>query len=728
MKNLFITALFISCVNAVYTQPNYIHIQLSEKQADAQKFNMGANINPAGETIEIDSESMRWNGRRVIPVMGEIHYARVPASEWRTELLKMQAGGINIISTYIFWIHHEEIEGQYDWTGQRDLRAFVQICKDLNFKVVLRIGPWSHGEARNGGFPDWLATSGIKLRQNNPAYMEKVKKWYSTIFEQVKGLMWKDGGTVIGIQIENEYRGKWEHLAKLKEIAFAAGFDVPLYTRTGWPALATPAAYGELIPLYGDYPDGFWDRSLNRMPGAYSNAYLFRPFRRSTVIATEQLGVQSEMETREDAEYPYFTCELGGGMMPSYHRRINIAPMDIYALALVKIGSGSNLPGYYMYHGGTNPDGKLTYLNELQATPMTNYNDLPVKSYDFQAPVGEAGQINEHYYLLRDLHLFLHNFGETLSVMPAFFPESSQLRWSVRSDGDAGYLFVNNYQRLEDLSEKRDVQFFVDLPNEKLVFPETPFTVPQHASFFLPFNMDLSGVKLQYATAQPVSKEETDNSTTCYFRKITGIPADFVVGKNDLKSFDSEKSLEKNGKIYFQDVQKKVSFKNKKNRIIHIVLLDEENVPEITIQQTVAFSQVQPVGKLRTISIGVNKVAESPTDSDFADAAVWNVNLPENIDFQKDSYMIIHYVGDVARLYAGDCLLTDNFYNGKTFEINLRYFKDKIKDNKLILKILPFQKGSPVYLPVEMDFEKKNAIAELKSIELRIKGLGFVHK
>ena len=82
----------------------------------------------------------------------------------------------------------------------------------------------------------------------------------------------------------------------------------------------------------------------------------------------------------------FFTCELGGGMMTSYHRRVYVYPQDAYSLAIVKLGSGSNLLGYYMYHGGTNPEGHA-YLNEMQRTPYTNWNDLPVKTYDFQAPL-----------------------------------------------------------------------------------------------------------------------------------------------------------------------------------------------------------------------------------------------------------------------------------------------------------------------------------------------------
>jgi beta-galactosidase len=72
----------------------------------------------------------------------------------------MEAGGIQIISAYVFWIHHEEVEGRFDWSRQRDLRRFAELCSKHSMFVYPRIGPWAHGEARNGGLPDWLPAKG----------------------------------------------------------------------------------------------------------------------------------------------------------------------------------------------------------------------------------------------------------------------------------------------------------------------------------------------------------------------------------------------------------------------------------------------------------------------------------------------------------------------------------------------------------------------------------------
>ena len=449
-----------------------------------------------GERIAINDYYMSIGGKPVVPAMGEVHYSRIPTGEWSKEVHKMKEGGITMIACYVFWNHIEELEGQYDWSGQRDLRSFLEVCQAEEMPVILRLGPFCHGEVRCGGIPDWLFTKGCKSRSEDPLFLKYVQRFYRQIFTQVQGLQWKDGGPVVGAQFDNEYRGHGSYLMALKKIALEIGFDLPFYTRTGWPELASPVPFGEMIPLYGDYADGFWDRSIKEGVGNYYKAFNFRQFRSSTAIATEQLDYSEESGKKEEERaYPYFTCELGGGMMTAYHRRPYLYSEDAYSMAVVKLGSGSNLLGYYMYHGGTNPDGKLTYLNETQQTIATNYNDLPVKTYDFQAPLGEFGQKNPHYYMLRKLHLFMQDYGELLAPMTAVYPckqdipqgDDSFLRWSYREKDGSGFVFINNYERLQYLSAKRDVR----LQACGVLFPK--LTIPASTICIFPVNVD--GIK-----------------------------------------------------------------------------------------------------------------------------------------------------------------------------------------------------------------------------------------
>jgi len=169
--------------------------------------------------------------------MGEFHYSRYPETQWDEEILKMKAGGIQVVSTYVFWIHHEEIEGQFDWQGQRNLRRFVELCASHDLYVWVRVGPWDHGEVRNGGLPDWLIQK-TATRENNPVYLGYVRRFFGEIGKQLGGLFWKEGGPIVGLQLENEYSargpGKGEQelpAAREPEITVAATSSECLQSR-----------------------------------------------------------------------------------------------------------------------------------------------------------------------------------------------------------------------------------------------------------------------------------------------------------------------------------------------------------------------------------------------------------------------------------------------------------------------------------------------------------------
>ena len=654
--------------------------------------------------VKWDRHSLIMGGRRVVAVMGEIHYSRLPESEWAAEVHKMKEGGVTIISNYVFWNHVEEHQGVFDWSGQRNLRRFIEICQREGMPVCLRIGPFCHGEARNGGIPDWVVNSGCKLRSEDPQFLAYVEALYRQVFTQVQGLQWKDGGPVVACQFDNEYGGPGSYLMRLKEIATAVGFDLPFYTRTGWPELRTPVPFGEMIPLYGDYADGFWDRSIRETAGNYYKAFNFRSSPVSGAIGSEQLDysqLQSSDLSTLNSSYPYFTCELGGGMMTSYHRRCYLYPEDAYSMAVVKLGSGSNLLGYYMYHGGTNPASRWVpgetslkpyegdrqvYLNECQRCLSTNHNDLPVLTYDFQAPLGEFGQVNPHYYLLRKLHLFLADFGEELAPMEAVFPcpqdikkgQDDFLRWSYRAKGTSGFVFINNYERLQHLSDKHGVRFTVC----GVSFPSKAITVPSGAMCIFPVNV----AGLRYATAQLVARR----SGKVYLEQIAGIPVElaFASGKTMKKvkprGTETPVYTAPDGTAYY------VVDSHAAGRLF----LDVQSPSHAP--QHVAHQKVREAGPLRTISLGAKKVAQEPLDKDFDDAAVYTIDVP-----QTHGLLTISYQGDCARLYADGRLVADNFYNGRPFLYGLWRLPAGV--SKLELRILPIQADMPVYFPREAD-------------------------
>ncbi len=489
-------------------------------------------INPQGCEINANSAYLTLGGRPWLPVMGEIHFSRTDRAAWRAELLKMKAGGIQVVATYLFWNHHEEIQGRYRWDGQRNLREFVQLCGKLGLYSYPRIGPWAHGEARLGGFPDWLTAQCPRTRQDDPLYLEQVQRYFAQIAAQLDGLLWKQGGPIIGIQLENELQDQPEHIRTLKRLALAAGLAAPLYTMTGWGPAQVPE--DEVIPVFGGYPDAPWDRYIDTWARASRKHFFFSTIRDDNTIGADLRQALWAPDLSHLERYPFGTCELGGGVQVTYHRRPQIAPQDLSVMALCKLGSGANWLGYYMYHGGTQPLGELGTQQESQDTGYPN--DLPVRSYDFQAPLGEAGQVREHYHRLRLLHLFLQDFGSELSTLPTRLPavqpnsldDRQTLRWAVRSDKASGYLFINNYQRIESLPAQHQVQFECAGPSGLLRIPAAPLELPTGFSGFWPFGQKIGTAQLRYATAQPLCRLEVDGLPVWVFAACTGLPAEFA--------------------------------------------------------------------------------------------------------------------------------------------------------------------------------------------------------
>lgn len=724
--------------SAAFAEPLTLTVPRTDP-APAESFNMGTAVNPAGTAISLDRHSLLLDGTPWTPVMGEFHYSRYPENEWLAELRKMKAGGIDLVATYVFWIHHEEIEGRWEWTGDKNLRRFVELAGEAGLKVIVRCGPWCHGEVRSGGLPDWLVARG-QTRSEDPAFIASTRLLYAQIAAQVKGLLWKDGGPVIGIQLDNEYGGPASYLLALKQIARDAGLDVPLYTRTGWPALRTPMPFGEIVPLYGVYAEGFWDRELTSMPGNYWAGFHFSTLRVDSNIANEALGRRNTRDADDVARYPYLTCEIGGGMMSSYHRRILVDPRDITSTTLVKLGSGSVSPGYYMYHGGTNPEGKLTTLMEEQGTAITNWNDMPVKNYDFQTALGQYGQARPQFYSLRPLHLFLHSYGDRFARLGTFLPDVrpagkddvTTLRWAARADGRGGFVFVNNFERGRTLPAKEDVQFTLTFPERgPVTLPSAPVTIPAGAHFFWPVNLGLTpGGTLAWATAQPVAITGQGSAATYYFAETPGIPTEFVFTGVRVIAVRGRVEIRGDGYTRALNVTPGTDPALILNSSIKVVLLSAADAETLFLKKSpapaapvpVATELVRPAGPLRKIEMGRSKqpVAAMPVDADFANAAVWRIQLPANVDWSADTLLRLHYTGDVARVYIGGKLSNDDYYNGQPLDIGLRRHAADLKNGGLTIAILPLQKNAPIHLPgpARPDFGSADSVVALTRAEL----------
>ena len=291
---------------------------------------------------------------------------------------------------------------------------------------------------------------------------------------------------------------------------------------------------GEVLPVFGGYPDAPWDASLTALPP--NEVYMFR-FHSRVASNMGMIGRVHESEA-EQLDTPFLTAELGGGVEDTYHRRPVLEPDDVAAMVPVMLGSGANLYGYYMFQGGQNPDGQLTTLQESQATGYPT--DVPSKSYDFQAPLSQFGRERSSFRKLKVFHYFLNDFGSELAQMSVHAPASTPhspgdfgiVRASVRSDGQHGFLFVNNYVRGATTPVRTNTQFRILLPQSELRVPEKPIDIPSGAYFIWPFNLRLGDSTLKYGTAQLFTRITTHDVDTYFFEEIPGIHAEFVM-KND---------------------------------------------------------------------------------------------------------------------------------------------------------------------------------------------------
>jgi beta-galactosidase len=534
------------CMAATAAAQNVLDIDATAAASRPQPVaaQLGTSTAADGQTLTVNSQYLLLNGKPWLPVMGEFHYTRVPESEWESEILKMKAAGVQVISTYVIWIHQEEVEGEFDWSGRRDLRHFVQLCAKHGMYVYPRIGPWSHAEVRNGGLPGWVLQNS-PVRVNNPVYLREVKSFYGQIGEQLKGLLWKDNGPVIGIQIENEYHvhgpgAGSAHIRRLKQLALQAGLDVPLYTVTGWDGAAIPL--DQVLPVYGGYPDAPWTRRFGKLPP--SEVFAFR-FHNRAAGSMGALGSHGQNSASAYRGTPFLTAEVGSGQEDTYFRRPVIQPADVASIVPVMLGSGANMIGYYMFQGGRNPQGKLTTLQESQRTGYPT--DVPVKSYDFQAPLGEFGQERASFRQLKLVNYFLNDFGSLLAPMQVAAPvkqprtpaDLSVARVAARVTGNHAFLFFNNYVRGAVMPARPDFQIQLKLASGMLQVPHEPIGLPSGAFGIWPVHLDMEGHELLYSTAQLFLRMPLQGQETYFFFAIPGIVPEFALAARERPHFHS---------------------------------------------------------------------------------------------------------------------------------------------------------------------------------------------
>jgi len=380
--------------------------------------------------------------------------------------------------------------------------------------------------------------------------------------------------------------------------------------------------------------------------------------------------------------------------MVTKHRRPIITARDTEAMILTRIGSGANLIGYYMYHGGTNPEGKLTTLQE--SIPR-DWCDLPIKTYDFQGALGEYGMPHECYRALKLQHIFLKDFGASLAPTDVYFPEFNptspddinNLRMSVRYKDNSGFIFVNNHQRHLDLTDKHEIELDIELDYDNISFPK--FDLLNHEYLILPFNLKIGDSVINYATAQPLC---IVNETELLLWNFSG-KCDISINEKNYKLTAGE-TLESDGitVILLSRADALNTWKISDCGAGAVVRDDG-----IVIKEGNDFFAISCLEFTRnTISFSENMVRDNGD-------IFYEFKLDFNIATDSETFLEIDYDGNIANLFLGDNLIADNFYTGLPWRVGLRRFAQKIENKKFVLQVKPLRREDDIYFEIEPKFE-----------------------
>ncbi|MBO5374576.1 MAG: beta-galactosidase [Clostridia bacterium] len=177
------------------------------------------------------------DGEEIKIISGAVHYFRNMPDTWRDIFKKMKAMGLNCVEIYCAWNMHEKKIGEFDFSSNLDIRSFIKIANEEGLMAIVRPGPYICAEWEFGGLPWWLqAMDDMEIRCSNPIYMKHFENYLAHLFDQIRDLLFTNGGPIIMLQCENEY-GYYgddkEYLKSLHDIYRRHGIDVPLFTSDG---------------------------------------------------------------------------------------------------------------------------------------------------------------------------------------------------------------------------------------------------------------------------------------------------------------------------------------------------------------------------------------------------------------------------------------------------------------------------------------------------------------
>lgn len=318
--------------------------------------------------LTIQGDRFMLEGKSIQLISGEMHYARVPHEYWRHRLQLARAMGLNTVSTYVFWNFHEPQAGSYNFNGRADVAGFVRTAQEEGLHVILRPGPYACAEWDFGGFPSWLlAEDATVVRSRDQRFLAPARRWLRRLGKELAPLRSTRGGPIVAVQVENEY-GSYgtdrAYVSEIRDALAAAGFDdVHRYTADGADEL--PAGTLPGLPCVANFGPGGAQEELAKLQR-------FRPGQ------------------------PAMCGEYWCGWFDHWGEAHQKTDAHQQAAELQWMLSRNDSVNLYMFHGGTNFgfNNGANYSRDHPYQPTT-------ASYDYDAPLDEAGRVTEKYRLFQ---------------------------------------------------------------------------------------------------------------------------------------------------------------------------------------------------------------------------------------------------------------------------------------------------------------------------------------
>ena len=317
-------------------------------------------------SFKVGNKTFLLNDKPFVVKAAEVHYPRIPREYWDQRIKMCKALGMNTLCIYIFWNSHEQQEGVFDFTGNNDIRAFVQLAQQNGMWVIVRPGPYVCAEWEMGGLPWWLLKKkDIRLREQDPYFMERLEIFEKKVGEQLADLTIDKGGPIIMVQVENEYGSYGEdkpYISAVRDCLRKSGFDKVELFQCDWSSNFTKNGLDDLT----------WTMNFG------TGANIDQEFKK--------LG-----ELRPNS--PKMCSEFWSGWFDKWGGRHETRGAEAMVNGITQMLDRGISFSLYMTHGGTNW-GHWAGANSPGFAP-------DVTSYDYDAPINEAGQTTDKFWTLR---------------------------------------------------------------------------------------------------------------------------------------------------------------------------------------------------------------------------------------------------------------------------------------------------------------------------------------